>query len=137
MDGDVNNRQVGGEHYRSKFQHWDLIEGHGLGYLEGCATKYPTRHRSKNGLQDLHKSEHYLDKLISLYSAGRRNMGWCTADTVAAFGEANNLTRLETNYITAVCLWKTPEDLEQARVLLHQVIAEAEEAQASHDPGQG
>jgi len=66
-----NSRQVGGSHYAQggDFQHWDLVERYGLGYLEGCATKYIARHRSKNGKEDLEKALHYVEKLFELSNA--------------------------------------------------------------------
>ena len=65
----ANERQVGGDHYRSRYQHWDFVEEGGLGYLEGCATKYVSRWRQKNGVQDLEKAEHYVQKLVELCRA--------------------------------------------------------------------
>jgi|TARA_R110000764_G_scaffold44713_3_gene100672 hypothetical protein len=35
-----------------------------LGYLEGNVKKYMHRYRYKNGLQDLHKAQWYLSRLI-------------------------------------------------------------------------
>lgn len=62
----VNEKQVGGEHYKSHYQHWDFITDTGAHYLLGCATKYLTRHRKKNGKEDLEKSIHYLEKAETL-----------------------------------------------------------------------
>lgn len=62
----VNDRQVGGKHYRSAYQHWDWVYASlGGDYQLGCATKYIVRWREKNGLQDLLKAEHYLQKHAS------------------------------------------------------------------------
>lgn len=62
-----NDTQIGGDHYKSKtIQPWDYISSNNLGFLEGNIVKYVTRWRDKNGLQDLEKARHYLDKLISL-----------------------------------------------------------------------
>ena len=63
----ANAKQVGGAHYRAELQHWDLIERYGIGYLEGCATKYLTRFEKKNGVQDLEKALHYAEKLLELH----------------------------------------------------------------------
>lgn len=59
-----NDEQVGGTHYLSSIQAWDYILANDLGYLEGNIIKYITRHRKKNGVQDLEKALHYLQKLI-------------------------------------------------------------------------
>jgi hypothetical protein len=60
----ANDRQVSGNHYRAPIQHWDYVIANGLGYFEGQITRYVTRWRKKNGLEDLLKAQHYLEKLI-------------------------------------------------------------------------
>lgn len=62
----ANDRQVGGDHYRMAIQPWDVIDEWGLGFLDGNALKYIARWRrpGKNGLEDLRKAQHYLEKLI-------------------------------------------------------------------------
>lgn len=62
----ANDRQVGGEHYRSPIQHWDYVLANDIPYLEAQIIKYITRHKKKNGLQDLAKAHHFLDKLIEV-----------------------------------------------------------------------
>lgn len=66
---EANKRQVAGDHYKSGIQHWDYVIANGLGYFEGQITKYVTRWRKKNGLQDLEKARHFLDKLIETVKA--------------------------------------------------------------------
>lgn len=65
VQGSANDRQVGGGHYK-QFTHetWDVILDWGLGYLDGNAVKYLSRWRHKNGIEDLKKARHYIDKLI-------------------------------------------------------------------------
>lgn len=58
----ANETQVGGAHYKKSYQHWDLMVDLEVPYLLGCASKYPTRWREKNGLEDLRKSMHYIQK---------------------------------------------------------------------------
>lgn len=66
----ADTQQVGGNHYKDKaIQPWDYITSNGLGYLEGNVIKYVSRYKDKNGLQDLQKARHYLDKLIELEAA--------------------------------------------------------------------
>jgi len=61
----ANSRQEGGSHYQDKaIQPWDYIVSNGLGYLEGNIVKYVSRYKDKNGIEDLKKAKHYLDKLI-------------------------------------------------------------------------
>ena len=60
----ARDRQVGGTHYDKAIQPWDFIVGNKLGYLEGNIIKYVSRYKDKNGLQDLQKAQHYLERLI-------------------------------------------------------------------------
>lgn len=62
----ANNRQVGGAHYISEIQHWDWVAANNLDYFQGQITKYVARWRDKNGLQDLEKALHFLQKYIEL-----------------------------------------------------------------------
>lgn len=63
---DANEHQVGGEHYNSKFQHWDFVLLLNLPYLPAQVTRYVARWRKKHGLEDLKKAAHYMDKLIAV-----------------------------------------------------------------------
>jgi hypothetical protein len=62
----ANDKQVDGEHYQKAIQPWDYITLNRLGYLEGNIIKYVTRYKEKNGMRDLEKAKHYLDKLIEV-----------------------------------------------------------------------
>lgn len=63
----ANTIQIGGSHYKAKpIQPWDYIAANNLGYFEGNVVKYVSRHREKNGVTDLLKAKHYLEKLIEL-----------------------------------------------------------------------
>jgi hypothetical protein len=63
----ANAIQHGGTHYRTKaIQPWDFIAANSLGYFEGNVVKYVARWRDKNGIEDLEKARHYLDKLIGV-----------------------------------------------------------------------
>lgn len=63
----ANDIQEGGSHYKDMpVQPWDYIVANKLGYLEGNIVKYVTRWQSKNGIEDLRKARHYLDKLIEV-----------------------------------------------------------------------
>ena len=66
---DANARQEGGTHYKQLvIQPWDYIVSNNLGYLEGNVVKYVSRWQTKheNGVQDLLKAKHYLDKLLEI-----------------------------------------------------------------------
>lgn len=65
-------RQVGGNHYGgTEWQHWDWVEWNGLGYHEGQISRYVLRWRKKDGVKDLDKAVHHLDKLIEQYHDAR------------------------------------------------------------------
>lgn len=63
----ANEKQIGGDHYtRQKIQHWDYIIANEIPYMEAQIIKYLSRWRAKNGMQDLLKARHFLDKLIEV-----------------------------------------------------------------------
>lgn len=65
----ANERQVGGDHYKRTGgeEHWDRIwRLYGRGYFVGCVTKYVERYQLKNGIKDLEKAAHFLQKLTEL-----------------------------------------------------------------------
>src|ERR1044072_4220508 len=61
--GPANDRQVGGSHYKTPISHWDFVLANDIPYLEAQIIRYLIRGRKKNGLEDLQKAQHYLDKL--------------------------------------------------------------------------
>jgi len=62
--------QIGGDHYKkNKIQVWDAIHEWRLGYFSGNVIKYVARHKEKNGIEDLKKARHYLDKYIKIIEA--------------------------------------------------------------------
>lgn len=133
--GNVNETQVGGNHYKTKFQHWDFVGQCLAGrYLEGCATKYPSRWRKKGeGLKDLRKATHYIDKIIDQLvvmdyvplGLTRHNVTQLNQD-IARFCHANDLTAAESEIIKTIANWSCLADLLQAKALLFRLI-EAEQ----------
>jgi len=70
----ANDEQVGGDHYRMPAgtpEHWDIVIMHGLNYMEGQITRYVFRCRKKNGIEDLYKARHYIDKYIEMIKEGK------------------------------------------------------------------
>lgn len=115
-------------HYKSEYLHWDLAIKVPLTYLEGNTTKYVSRWRKKGGGQDLQKAMHYLDKMIEtndIRSWRRYLAPHQIEDEVLMFAEANSLMQSEREYIMAICLSSTTEDLRRARVLLEIIIDNA------------
>ena len=60
------DRQEGGSHYDLPIQPLEYIHANGLGYIEGNIIKYATRHRAKNGEEDIRKIIHYCELLLEL-----------------------------------------------------------------------
>jgi hypothetical protein len=60
-------QQTGGDHYkRLKIQPVEYITANKIPFIEGCVIKYLTRHRTKNGSEDIQKAIHFLELLIEL-----------------------------------------------------------------------
>lgn len=68
----AKDRQVAGEHYvKNELQPWDVMENwfsaeEFAGFLRGNVIKYVARYRDKDGVRDLSKAAHYLERLIEL-----------------------------------------------------------------------
>lgn len=90
-----NERQVGGSHYRASFQHWDWVSILDFPYLPAQVTKYITRWRKKNGLQDLEKAHHFLAKFIEEHEKRRKDFLLLTEN----FLNANDVEVEETKII--------------------------------------
>jgi hypothetical protein len=74
----ASSYQVGGEHYRSKkVQPWTAMESWMTpiefeGFLRGNVIKYIARYRDKDGLKDVYKAKHYLERLVELLEETQR-----------------------------------------------------------------
>jgi hypothetical protein len=126
---DANSIQIGGSHYKKpniRLQHWDLISMYNIGYLEGCATKYLSRWRDKNGLEDVEKAGHYVQKLIEMAQAGTRKPGGqIPYDKLVDFCADYELWSTDE---TACCMrlrWREPYELEYARDAIKRTIERA------------
>lgn len=65
MEEEASKKQVGGEHYaKYKIQPTEFINANRIPFIEGNVIKYVTRHRDKNGRQDIEKAIHYLQLLL-------------------------------------------------------------------------
>ena len=126
----VNQKQIGGTHYKSKYEHWDLVIFCSMNYLEGCSTKYVTRWRRAKGIQDLQKAQHYLEKLIDAHEiydiSDNRPRPERAAEEIDKFAKANGLTPDERNFIYQLSTFKDMEDLLMALAILRLIITDAE-----------
>lgn len=122
----VNDIQIGGSHYKgAQVQHWDLVELNGVGYLEGCATKYVQRRKDPTKrIQDLEKAKHYAEKALQLYNDDlRRPRGCVPLRIVKSFCDGFNLSALERTVINLLCNWRTPTDMHAAISGIEDLIA--------------
>jgi hypothetical protein len=66
----ADEKQVGGDHYKTKgdssCEHWNYVLANDLDYFQAQITKYVTRWKKKNGLVDLKKAMHFLEKYIEI-----------------------------------------------------------------------
>jgi hypothetical protein len=61
------SRQVGGNHYIDfKIMPIEYISKNKLDFLEGNIVKYISRHRKKNGAEDIRKVIHYAELILEL-----------------------------------------------------------------------
>ena len=74
----ASSYQVGGEHYRNKqVQPWTAMESWMTplefeGFLRGNVIKYIARYRDKDGIKDVYKAKHYLERLVELLEETQR-----------------------------------------------------------------
>jgi hypothetical protein len=145
-----NSLQVGGSHYEAEYQHWDFVEDAKLSWPEGCATKYLTRVFKKNGLQDFHKSLHYLFKMIQSVSTetyeDRRVSIEKRVPLYLRFFFAQKLNEPNTdskaslqNIFWALANWNTVYDLRQVFLLILDLSRAVYESPATPavDPNEG
>lgn len=148
---EANARQVAGTHYRTAYQHWDLVADVRLGYYEGQVAKYVTRYHKKNGGQDLRKAEHFAEKLMELAaddrvappgvlpplpfanwlgrtvlrlesSMLRRLHRMQTERLVEEYAQANGLNAVEHNIIRTLATWEHLNDLDYVRRAVRTLI---------------
>jgi len=65
-DDTVNKpaKQVGGSHYDQPIQPIEYIEANNLPYCGANCIKYISRHRRKNGAEDLKKCKWYINRIL-------------------------------------------------------------------------
>lgn len=63
--------QEGGTHYKDMvIQPVEYIHSNNIDYLSGNVIKYVSRHKSKNGAEDIKKAIHYLQLILELEYGG-------------------------------------------------------------------
>lgn len=124
--------QEGGDHYQAEYQHWDWVLDAGLGYLDGCATKYVSRWWKKNGLQDVLKAKTYLLKMLANFDSifaiavePPHNID----EINDRFVKSNRLPPLEADFCECMSKWEKKADLEICLGLLEAIITKARRVQ--------
>jgi hypothetical protein len=119
-----NAMQIGGDHYLAGYQVWDFTEKHGLGGLEMCIIKYMCRWRDKgNGMMDLEKAIHFVDKLIDLHKNHRRVPKGCASlSDIQYFSVMQDLDKTEEFAVTVISRWSCVEDLFGCRAAIQSLI---------------
>lgn len=125
----ANATQIGGNHYAQggDVQHWDFITVNGIGYLEGCATKYVARWRKKGGIEDLKKARHYVQKLRECLAQNRLLASRFLKPKITAeqFAAANGLTGVEQAAVALIAFWEDESDLAAAEEIITNMIETA------------
>lgn len=101
----ANTKQVGGDHYRSKYQVWDWITDMLMPFLPASIIKYVYRWRGKNGLEDIQKAHHYLQKYIEVEVARHTKLSKLTEK----FLDSNDVPAKGTvhyRYVGGVSTWQ-------------------------------
>lgn len=115
----ANEKQIGGNHYASKYQAWDFIIDLRLHYLYGCALKYIYRHKKKNGVEDVKKAEHYIEKAKEI---GIKGGGLENQNLIKKFIQENEITHDEALIIHDICYGKCEAALKGIRKLIKKLI---------------
>ena len=107
--------QIGGTHYnKSSYQPIEFISHRNLNFFQGNIVKYVTRHRYKNGKEDLLKCAHYCELALELSPANF--VGSDKEDNfrdLLVYSEQNKLCEIEHNIIASSILndWKKTKEL--------------------------
>tara|TARA_R100001132_G_C3230473_1_gene65319 strand:- start:324 stop:692 length:369 start_codon:yes stop_codon:yes gene_type:complete len=65
--GKASDKQVGGNHYKDvAISSIDYIVKNKLNFCEGNIIKYISRHKRKNGAEDIKKAIHYAELILEL-----------------------------------------------------------------------
>lgn len=120
----VLDSQVGGSHYKClPYQPVEFCVRTQMNFIQGSIIKYVTRHKQKNGLQDLQKALHFIELAIELKPKGA-HQGIPEQAQVKLFLEMNRnfLTFDEKILIKAVTL----QDWAMAKMFIKEIMKQYE-----------
>jgi len=124
----ANERQVAGDHYRSGLQHWDLVAHNKMGYFEAQITKYITRWKKKNGVQDVEKSIHYHEKLTELLENKVLDLPYSREPKfLEEFKISNELYSVEYTIFYLLLTYTSMDELFRVGILLQHLLEMAKE----------
>jgi len=128
----ANDKQVSGSHYKPALkggvQHWDYCTMVDVPNLEYAASKYVQRWRDKNGMVDLNKSIHYLEKRIELACKYPNRWRGATPNSFLfnRYVEANNIPQKESLIIHRIMHWVHIRELQIAIEEINNLIQKEE-----------
>lgn len=100
IDMKATDVQIGGSYYKDMaMQPIELITALRCSFIQGCIIKYISRHRAKNGAQDIKKCIHYAQLAIQLGDKRRCNDKTLSL-SINKFIFNNKLTILQRRIIT-------------------------------------
>ena len=129
-------KQVGGTHYQSGgVEHWDYCSLVEVPNLEYASTKYMTRWRKKNGIQDLQKSLTYVEKRIACHREGMGAGRGARKDyeVFKLFCEDNQIPHEVRRIIDIVMHWYDINQLKAVVIDIKKLIEYAEEQQQQEE----
>jgi len=90
------DKQVSGNHYKHfVIQPIEYTMKNGLGFIEGNIIKYVSRHKLKNGAEDIQKVKHYAELLLEIEYGIKPNSNELeTAVNAVATNEENSAVTL-------------------------------------------
>lgn len=122
----ANDNQVGGTHYKARYEHWDFIEDVGMGYKEAQVVKYVTRHGRKGGIQDLEKAMHFLQKM-------EEERAKAIEHTLPEYREANELTDAQEDVIALLLMGDIGEAMARVATIMVTEYGDASPAYVDQD----
>lgn len=142
----ANEKQIGGSHYKTSVQHWDMLidMGYDSQYYAGQVSKYLMRWRKKNGLRDVLKGQHFVEKMLELGAGDAQFFTHASLNTpelealvvekmpyLMNFFLVNEVPELEQRIITTALFAHTVEDLIAISAECETLVAIAKEEQAA------
>jgi hypothetical protein len=122
--------QIGGNHYKSEYEHWDWVRDVSVGFLVGSLIKYLIRWRKKDGVDDLKKARTFLLKTIETRNFPGAPRHYRQSGTDLAYTklyiETNNIPKQEAEIIYLVSGLCFSNDTTRALVILNTMIKEQE-----------